>query len=220
MTSSLIRRLSAPLLGVVLVAAACVSDDPDPNVATVSPDSDLVMVMGEFWFLPSVITVTEGTTIRITLVNEGLVDHEFMIGRDVNPGGGYAEDLLGMALVSAEGYGFEAMPPLDGGEGGGMEGMDAEAPHDEDEGEDAAEDAEAPHDEAEGEDAEAAPHGEDAGDGLVLHGSQITVRPGGKVQIVLEIPTGVTGEWSLGCFIEGHFEAGMKGTLSISASKA
>lgn len=44
---------------------------------------------------------------------------------------------------------------------------------------------------------------------------EIEVEPGGDFWIRTKFPTELKGEWELGCFVEGHYDAGMKAKLII-----
>jgi len=41
------------------------------------------------------------------------------------------------------------------------------------------------------------------------------VQAGGYVTLRLELPAGAAGQWEMGCFIPGHYEAGMRGVLVV-----
>ena len=56
------------------------------------------------------------------------------------------------------------------------------------------------------------------GGGHAHTGAAITVLPGGRVGPELHIPAHASGNWEIGCFIEGHYEAGMHGTMTVLAS--
>ncbi|MFQ5879701.1 MAG: plastocyanin/azurin family copper-binding protein [Dehalococcoidia bacterium] len=47
------------------------------------------------------------------------------------------------------------------------------------------------------------------------HGTEVELEAGGKGVLTFTVPTGKTGEWEIGCFIPGHYEAGMKGKLIV-----
>ncbi len=50
------------------------------------------------------------------------------------------------------------------------------------------------------------------GDG---HGTMVTVPPGGKAYMTFTLPASAKGEWETGCFLAGHYEAGMNGKLIV-----
>ncbi len=69
---------------------------------------------------------------------------------------------------------------------------------------------EAEHDEADEHDA-AGEHVHDAG----AHGTMATADPGKTVYMTFTLPESRRGEWSTGCFLVGHYEAGMHGVLIV-----
>jgi uncharacterized cupredoxin-like copper-binding protein len=208
---------AAILMAGGLVLSACGADSADGNAAAAASDDGIVVSMGEFAYSPSEIAAEAGTTFTITLVNDGVVTHEFMLGRDNRDDGGYIEDLLGEALEDATGTGFmtSAMMAEEAEDADHDEGEAEDADHDEGEAEEAedadhdegeAEDAD--HDEGEAEEAEEGGHGHD--------GNTIMVEPGGQVELTLTLPADAEGVWEMGCFIEGHYEAGMLGQLVVA----
>jgi len=46
-------------------------------------------------------------------------------------------------------------------------------------------------------------------------GVSIEVAPGAAVTVRLAVPADATGSWEMGCFVPGHYQAGMKGALRI-----
>ncbi len=210
----LIGRRLAMLAALTLVSAACTADDPDPNVALISPDGSAEIVMSEFAFLPSDLTVTAGSVVTLTLINDGSNVHEFMVGQNLADGGGYLDDLLVRTLTGADGTRFEtAGLTLEGhDEGVGADG-DAEDVPAEDHTEDTMDTAE-----DHTEDTMNMDDMDDTGgvNGHAGHsGAAVSVQSGGQVQLVLDVPTDAVGVWEIGCFVEGHYEAGMHATLTI-----
>ncbi len=55
----------------------------------------------------------------------------------------------------------------------------------------------------------------DDGAGPSDHGAMIQVEPGGEITLKLTIPSDAAGSYEMGCFLPGHYEAGMKGTVTI-----
>ncbi len=59
-------------------------------------------------------------------------------------------------------------------------------------------------------------HGEDDGHHGDDHaGAHITVAAGDQQTVQLQVPVDADGEWEIGCFLPGHYEAGMIATLVI-----
>jgi len=44
---------------------------------------------------------------------------------------------------------------------------------------------------------------------------ELDLDPGGEMDIVFTLPQGAQGEWELGCFVIGHYEAGMLAPLMV-----
>ncbi len=331
MRSPRIKTLQVLLAAVALVSTACIADDPDPNAADIPPGGSVEIFMSEFSYKPSQLSFVAGSTVRITLINNGNQAHEFMAGETRALAGGYDHDLLVVVLAGADGSGYttagvtfesdehgdeaatddhaedaatddhaedaatddhaedaatddhaedamtdEAMtdeemaamtdeptddhaedamtddamtdePTHDHAEDGASDDHDEDAMTDEamtDE-EMAAMDGEPTDDHAEdaatddhADDGASDDHDEDAmtdeamtdeamtdeemaamdGGGHAGHsGAAVTVQPGGRVELELHIPADATGDWELGCFIAGHYEAGMHGTITILA---
>lgn len=57
-------------------------------------------------------------------------------------------------------------------------------------------------------------HGE-AGHGEGHMGTEVELEPGGRAVLTFTVPADKTGEWEVGCFLPGHYEAGMKARLII-----
>ncbi len=191
----------AVLMAGAFVGAACVADDPDPEVAVLASDGEIQIELSEFAFLPSSITVAAGTEVTLVLTNQGSAPHEFMLGSEVRDGGGYEVDLLGRMVTSIEGTGYS------------VEGLEEVVGEDHDE---AAPDAS--HEEA----AAQIDPGDNSMDsmeqaGIAHTGSEITVEPGGRVVLTATVPGDASGDWDFGCFIKGHFEAGMYGTFTVAS---
>ncbi len=47
------------------------------------------------------------------------------------------------------------------------------------------------------------------------HGFEVELEPGGKATLTFTVPQDRKGEWEIGCFVTGHYEAGMKGVLIV-----
>ena len=276
------KRLLVPVAAAALLAAGCVADDLDPKAAEVPPGGTIEIFMSEFDYRPASLSFVAGSTVKVTLINDGSVTHEFMAGRVRAEGGGYDNDLLAVVLTGADGSGFstagvelgtdehaadgmtddhDAEPMADDHAADGMtddhaaDGMtddhDAEPMADDHEAEPMADDHEAEpmaddHDAepmADDHDADEMADDHDAdgmtdeemaamddgmtdeemaamgGGGHAGHsGSAVSVEPGGRVELELLIPADVSGNWGFGCFIKGHYEAGMHGTMTVLAT--
>ena len=106
MRSPRIKTLQVLLAAVALVSTACIADDPDPNAADIPPGGSVEIFMSEFSYKPSQLSFVAGSTVRITLINNGNQAHEFMAGETRALAGGYDHDLLVVVLAGADGSGY------------------------------------------------------------------------------------------------------------------
>ena len=204
-----------PVAAVALLAAGCVADDLDPKAAEVPPGGTIEIVMSEFDYRPASLAFVAGSTVKVTLINDGSVTHEFMAGRARAAGGGYDNDLLAVVLSGADGSEFSTAGVMLGSDEHAEEPMaddhEAEPMADDHEADEMADE----HAEEPMTDAEMAAM--DVG-GHAHSGAAFTVEPFGRVELELLIPADVSGNWGFGCFIKGHYEAGMHGTMTVMAT--
>ncbi len=141
-------------LALAVLATAC-----GGSAASASAGGRTVDVnMSEFAYAPATISLQAGETVTLRFKNAGMVEHEFMAGRQAVTGAGYKEDWLAMAK---------------GGSGDG--------------------------------------HGK----GAVGHeGAGVRVQAKGSGTLTITVPA-EKGVYEFGCFVQGHYEAGMKGTLVV-----
>ncbi len=155
MKQKLLVSIGTALL--MLLLAACAPQ--------ATPGAGAIQVkMGEFYFKPETIQLKAGQQVRIELVNEGKVEHEFMVGREVEMHEGKAETF----------------------EKDFFEGI--EIAHTVEEGKLMKEPG---------------------------HGTEVELESGGKATLTFTVPADRKGEWEIGCFVPGHYEAGMKGKLVV-----
>jgi hypothetical protein len=207
--------------------------------ATPSETGDIEIVLTDFSFTPNVIRVKAGQKVRITLRNEGLHTHEFMVGKRVHVEDGITEppmpDFFAGVHVEITGtgmaMGFEGMEEMH------MEGMEMGEGMQMGEGEGMAMGEEPMHKE------ETMPMGEEPmhkeetmpmeegarvvlpgahAEGMAMdmdehHGSMVMLDPGHTSTLVLTIPEDKVGTWIFGCFQEEglHFDDGMRGVLIV-----
>ncbi len=190
------------------------------------PDREIVILLEDFRFSPSVIRVKAGERVRLRLRNVGRHTHEFMAGAAVHleedvtepPSPDFFEGISDLKVEIIEGM---AMPMFDIGhdedEGekkmdnmGGMGDMDEKQ---QDKGQEMAMGDETmrvvlqPGFHAEGMEMDADPHG----------GNMIMMDPISEVVIEFTVPEDKVGTWIFGCFQEDglHFDAGMRGLLIV-----
>lgn len=95
--------LAGGIAVLALVAAACgggTSGSEGTRSGTTETDAvqdegKLTLVMDEFTFLPETLTVSAGSDLELTIVNEGGKPHELMIGLPVGGGPEWETDLFG-----------------------------------------------------------------------------------------------------------------------------
>ena len=201
-------RRMYPVLLVALFAlliGACGSATPEPVAITIE--------MSEYDFTPSDLEVRVGQEVTITLVNVGTLDHEFMIGRNVN----YNADLQPTGYVVDF---FAAGGVLPEVSGGGML-MDHSDGHDDDEmGDmDHNDDGEMDHDEEDMDD-DMDHDEEDMADMTEPMDVNMVMQPVGSDPTVISftVTEAMLGEWEIGCFeLDGvHYTSGMVGTLTVN----
>ncbi|GMQ82994.1 MAG: hypothetical protein BMS9Abin05_2465 [Rhodothermia bacterium] len=184
----------------------------NPPVSTVSEqvggnyDVVINVKMSDFAFTPDTLRIPAGQTVKLVLENVGVVAHEFMAGRDVaSDESAFSEDLFarvdvemgvgkGMDDMNHEGMGMD----MDDMNHEGMEGMK--------EGHRPGQEAE---DHEHAEKAEVHEHGGDD------HGTMLLLEGKATGSMRFTLPESKRGTWAIGCFLPGHYQAGMKGILIV-----
>jgi uncharacterized cupredoxin-like copper-binding protein len=181
----------ASLIGVAalsaVLGASCNPAGPEPTASPTeeaeqvgSPAAQpLVLLMNEFSFAvegpppppgypeATAAPLPAGSSVLVTLRNEGRIVHEWRVGRTLLPGGGYEDDLLAMMEPEVQsGTGYRLVEPEEGAAGGPS-------------------------------------------------GLSVEVAPGAAVTLRLAVPADATGSWEMGCFVPGHYQAGMKEVLRV-----
>jgi uncharacterized cupredoxin-like copper-binding protein len=159
------------------------------------------VTLDEYSFSPDPLRIPAGRLVTLVIQNAGRVPHEFMAGRDV-AGNDFGQDLFADLHVN-----IEPVEMADAGHeehGGHAEETEHADQHDATEhGHEA---AEADHHAG----AEADAHG-----GGHAHGTMAEARVGETVLMTFTLPEDRRGEWMTGCFLPGHYDAGMHGTLIV-----
>ena len=184
-------NLSAPIAVValvVLVLAGAAGSASAQGAEALRID----VTLDEFSFSPEPLRIPAGRPVMLFIRNVGKVAHEFMAGRDAE-GNDFTQDLFADLHVNIE--------QVETAEAGHAEHND-DAAHDTDAGH--AEHAE------QGADAEDHAHGEGH-----EHGTMVEARAGETFLMTFTLPEDRRGEWATGCFLSGHYEAGMHGTLIV-----
>ena len=175
-------------------------------------ESNTIRIMtGDFYFKPKTIELNAGQKVKIELINEGNIEHEFMVGRGVKTDKG----------TDAHGDMHEGMEdnnetPVMGHEHNGEmhnhEGMqDMQGMHSAHTG------TSRGFDEDFFEGIEVAAQTENRAEFMRMpgHGTMVLLNPQGKAVITFTVPADRIGEWEMACFIPGHYEAKMKGDFVV-----
>ena len=189
------------------------------------------VTLDEYSFSPEPLRIPAGRPVTLVISNVGKVAHEFMAGRDAE-GNDFTEDLFADLHVNIEqadaehaGHNEDA-EHAEHAEHAGHADHDADAghaDHDADAGH-ADHDADAGHADHDA-DAGHAEHAEHAaqsagaqehahGEGHA-HGTMVEARAGETFLMTFTLPEDRRGEWASGCFLSGHYEAGMHGTVIV-----
>lgn len=191
------------LLIFVLALAGC-SSTPEPLEITV--------VMSEFAFEPADIELQVGQEVTINFINNGVQEHEFMVGKDVDDHDGFPNG-FGEDFFEAAG-----VEPVVVGGMGDMD-MDDDDGDDHDEDADMEEDMDTENDHEDGDDNDADME-EDDGHGDDGHSGFMISVPEGDTSssIQFTVTEDMLGEWEIGCFLqEGtHYDEGMHGSLIVT----
>lgn len=182
--------------------------------ASIADGDTVEIVMSEFAYEPSDLTVPVGATVTFRFVNGGQVEHEAVIGdihmqedheaaMAVGMDQGAMEDQAAMEVMHAEETETHE-------EAAGEEGHT----HDDEHSDDHPHGDEAKTDEKSEEKVAADEAGHDGMDDMHDHGSAaITVQANedGSLEYTFE----ETGTFMIGCHIPGHWDAGMQATITV-----
>ena len=206
----------SPSIAVVALGVLVLAGPPGSSFAQGTEALRIDVTLDEYSFSPEPLRIPAGRPVTLVIRNVGRVAHEFMAGRDAE-GNDFKQDLFADLHVNIE--------PADTGHTGHNEdaahaehaehaGHDADAGHAE-HAEHAGHDADAGH-------AEHAEHAEQSADAQDhahgqghAHGTMVEARAGETFLMTFTLPEGRRGEWTTGCFLSGHYDAGMHGTLIV-----
>ena len=150
------------------------------------------VTLDEYSFSPDPLRIPAGRPVTLVIRNVGRFPHEFMAGRDV-AGDDFEQDLFADLHVNIEKV---EMDHAD-------HGSDATAEHEHGATEPA-------HGDHEQEAAGGHAHGEGH-----EHGTMVENQPGETHLLSFTLPESRRGEWTTGCFLPGHYDAGMHGKLIV-----
>ena len=179
---------------IMLLLTACKHDDKP---------SSIHIVTGDFFFKPETIELKSGQEVKLELVNNGNIEHEFMVGRGVD---------------TAENESHGEPDEVSGGEHEASEAGHEHHQHEHHEGmhgTHAAASRGFEEDFFEGIDVKA-----ETGNGAEFmrmpdHGTMVLLKPHSKATITFMVPADRIGNWEMACFIPGHYEAKMKGNVMV-----
>ena len=162
------------------------------------------VTLNEYSFAPEPLRIPVGRPVTLVIRNAGKVPHEFMAGREVE-GNDFRQDLFADLHVNIEQAQQVAAGHGDNDDHGDHDPHAVE--HAEADEHAAAHDHEAAHDAPDdGGHAHAAGH---------EHGTMVEAAAGETFLMTFTLPEDRRGEWATGCFLSGHYEAGMHGTLIV-----
>jgi len=193
---------------VVLVGAGGPGSSPVLAAGQEAEPLRIDVTLNEYSFAPEPLRIPAGRPVTLVIRNAGKVPHEFMAGREVADND-FRQDLFADLHVNIEQAG--AGHGDHGNHGGSTEHAEADehAGHDQDAG----------HDHGGGHDVDAAQSapadaGHAHGEGHV-HGTMVEAAAGETFLMTFTLPVDRRGEWATGCFLSGHYEAGMHGVLIV-----
>lgn len=151
------------------------------------------ITIGDLYFKPDTIELKAGHEVKIELVNQGKIEHEFMVGRGVK-----------MEKDEDESHNHE----------GNHEAL--EGAHKDQEGNQGAHEGKRfETDFFEG--IEVVAQTENGAEFMYVpgHGTMVMLKPEGKATLTFKTPSDRKGEWEMACFVPGHYEAKMRGKIII-----
>ena len=191
---------SALVLLVVLVGAGGPGSSSVLAAGQEAEPLRIDVTLNEYSFAPEPLRIPAGRQVTLVIRNAGKVPHEFMAGREV-AGNDFRQDLFADLHVN-----IEQAEQVAAGHGDHDDHAEADehgAGHDADAGHNHAAAHAAPDDGG---------HAHDAGH---EHGTMVEAAAGETFLMTFTLPEDRRGEWATGCFLSGHYEAGMHGTLIV-----
>ncbi|MBY0493869.1 MAG: cupredoxin domain-containing protein [Cyanobacteria bacterium] len=142
--------------------------------------------MNEYSFAPEPLRIPAGRPVTLVIRNRGKIPHEFMAGREPHQGA-FEQDLFADVQV-----GIQKQAAASGRSAGASSTRPKE---------------EAGHG---AEHAAGGGHG-----GAKPHGTMVEAEAGDTYLMTFTLPVTRRGEWMSGCFLEKHFEKGMRGKVIV-----
>ena len=194
-----IRTLGA--VASALVVLVCAGGPGSSSVVAAGHEAEPLRIdvtLSEYSFAPEPLRIPAGRPVTLVIRNAGRVPHEFMAGREVADNE-FRQDLFADLHVNIE----QAEQ--------GAAGHDDHGDHG-DHDDHAAEQAEADEHAAAHDAPDDGGHAYGAGH---EHGTMVEAAAGETFLMTFTLPEDRRGEWATGCFLSGHYEAGMHGTLIV-----
>jgi len=160
--------------------------------------STIHIVTGDFFFKPETTELKAGQEVKIELVNDGNIEHEFMVGRGVK-----TEDTHALGVMH---------------EADEVEHEASETGHEHNEGMHSAHAATSrgfDQDFFEGIDLKTETENGAEFMRMPGHGTMVLLKPHGRAIIPFTVPADRIGEWEMACFIPGHYETKMRGDIVV-----
>ena len=168
-------------------------------------ESNTVLIkVGDLYFKPDTIQLKAGQEVKIELINEGKIEHEFMVGREVkmeesrdnthhHKMNESEENEKKTSESEHEHHTHKGTHSLHPGMSATFENDFFEGIYISVKTENGAEFMRVPG-----------------------HGTMVTLKPDSKATLNFKVPTNRKGEWEVACFVPGHYQAAMKGKIVIN----
>ena len=216
-----VRRATLAVMGVAAVAVFVFTlrsghaASPLGEVAGQEGAVRIEVTLDEYSFSPDPLRIPAGRPVTLVIRNVGRFQHEFMAGRHA-AGDDFEHDLFADLHVN-----IEKVEAADADHAEHEHAETADADHAEHEHAETADADHAEHEQAQAEHAHAAAEHEPAAAGGHAHGeghehgTMVENQPGETFLMSFTLPESRRGEWSTACFLPGHYDAGMHGTLVV-----
>ena len=198
------RRIRSTMLAVLPVVSLVVltfsgyeGSAPVEAAAQEQQAARIEVTLDEYSFSPDPLRIPVGRPVTLVIRNVGRFPHEFMAGRDV-ASDDFEQDLFADLHVNIEKVEKDHAD----------HGSDATAEHEQAEHEHGATEP------AQGDYEQEAAGGHAHGEGHD-HGTMVENQPGETHLMSFTLPESRRGEWNTGCFLPGHYDAGMHGKLIV-----
>lgn len=149
--------------------------------------------IGDFYIKPETVELKAGQEVKIELVNEGKIEHEFMVGQGIKIEESEHEMRQTTHNTSeGEHEHSKEMHEMHGGMSSRFE-----------------------RDFFEGIEISAQPEGGANFTRVPRHGTMVALKLQSKATLTFKVQTDRKGEWITACFMPGHYEAKMKGKVIV-----